>query len=56
VSLSVTVQDIATTGSPQRLYKTLFIFGTQMKTFLMKSESFLSLHWQLKNFKKSLYF
>jgi len=30
--------------NPVRL---LFIFRTQMKIFLMKSESFLSLHWQL---------
>jgi len=29
-----------------------FIFGTQMKIFLMKSESFLSLHWQLKDHKE----
>jgi len=34
-------------SKPLRL---LFIFGIQMKVFLMKSESFLSLHWQLRNY------
>ncbi len=31
--------------------RALFIFGTQIKIFLMKSESFLTLHWQATQLK-----
>jgi len=35
---------------PRAVPRLLFIFGEQMKIFLMKSERFLSLHWQLCNY------
>ncbi len=31
-------------------HKTIFIFGTQIKIFLMKSKSFLTLHKQQRNY------
>jgi len=41
--------------SPSCLSKSirpLFIFGTQIKIFLMKSDTFLSLHWEQRNLFK----
>jgi len=43
------IEDSAINYSPSCRSKN-FIFGTQVKIFLMKSESFLSLHWQLHNY------
>jgi len=39
-------------SKPTRL---LFIFGTQIKIYLMKSENVLSLHWQLCNYHFDAY-